>query len=123
MFTMSLRSSFFADIFFSNFIWDFALSKLYTNALLSTLNARVGWNKAVNANTQHNVLFGNETGGLTRGTSREVRTIAASHHLSFTKRSCSSGWKLCIKSISHRESVGSLNHVSRMIHALIFLID
>ncbi|KAL4259965.1 DUF6534 domain-containing protein [Pleurotus pulmonarius] len=60
-----------------NFIWDFALSKLYTNALLSTLNARVGWNKAANANTQHNVLFGNET-GLTRGTSREARNHASS---------------------------------------------
>ncbi|KAF4563993.1 hypothetical protein EYR36_003242 [Pleurotus pulmonarius] len=110
----------FADILGSNFIWDFALSKLYTNALLSTLNARVGWNKAANANTQHNVLFGNET-GLTRGTSREVRTIAVSHHLSFTKRPCSSGEKSCVKPISHRESVGSLNHVSLMIHALILI--
>ncbi|KAF9254139.1 hypothetical protein L218DRAFT_589916 [Marasmius fiardii PR-910] len=27
-----------------NFIWDLALSKLYTNALLSTFNARRGWN-------------------------------------------------------------------------------
>ncbi|TFK37183.1 hypothetical protein BDQ12DRAFT_736344 [Crucibulum laeve] len=27
-----------------NFLWDFALSKLYTNALLSTLNARSGLN-------------------------------------------------------------------------------
>ncbi|KDQ22170.1 hypothetical protein PLEOSDRAFT_1109288 [Pleurotus ostreatus PC15] len=61
-----------------NFIWDFALSKLYTNALLSTLNARVGWNKAANANTHHNVLFGNETGGLTRGTSREAGNYASS---------------------------------------------
>ncbi|KAJ8489892.1 hypothetical protein ONZ45_g13395 [Pleurotus djamor] len=26
-----------------NFIWDFPLSKLYTNSLLSTLNARAGW--------------------------------------------------------------------------------
>lgn len=61
-----------------NFIWDFALSKLYTNALLSTLNARVGWNKAANANTHHNVLFGNEIGGLTRGTSREAGNYASS---------------------------------------------
>lgn len=43
-----------------NFIWDFALSKLYTNALLSTLNARAGWNTLAN-NTGHNVLFGDET--------------------------------------------------------------
>ncbi|GLB38894.1 hypothetical protein LshimejAT787_0600560 [Lyophyllum shimeji] len=40
-----------------NFIWDFALSKLYTNALLSTLNARAGWNNLANG-TRHNVLFG-----------------------------------------------------------------
>jgi len=26
-----------------NFIWDLALSKLYSNTLLSTLNARGGW--------------------------------------------------------------------------------
>lgn len=41
-----------------NFVWDFALSKLYTNALLSTLNARAGWsnlNKGM-ADTD-NVLF------------------------------------------------------------------
>jgi len=45
-----------------NFVWDFSISKLYTNALLSTLNARVGWN---NLNTgdhdPENVLFGDST--------------------------------------------------------------
>jgi len=44
-----------------NFVWDFALSKLYTNALMSTLNARVGWS---NLNGQpisgNSVLFVNE---------------------------------------------------------------
>ncbi|THV04677.1 hypothetical protein K435DRAFT_158247 [Dendrothele bispora CBS 962.96] len=44
-----------------NFVWDFALSKLYTNALMSTLNARAGWG---NLNGQkgvgNSVLFGNE---------------------------------------------------------------
>ncbi|KAG7096183.1 hypothetical protein E1B28_003633 [Marasmius oreades] len=40
-----------------NFIWDFALSKLYTNALLSTLNARAGWCSVAGVDT-HNVLFG-----------------------------------------------------------------
>ncbi|KAK7034607.1 hypothetical protein VNI00_012239 [Paramarasmius palmivorus] len=40
-----------------NFIWDFALSKLYTNALLSTLNARAGWNSLAGTD-DHNVLFG-----------------------------------------------------------------
>ncbi|KAF9448801.1 hypothetical protein P691DRAFT_729110 [Macrolepiota fuliginosa MF-IS2] len=44
-----------------NFIWDFALSKLYTNSLLSTLNARAGWNNlAGNPNDTHNVLFGDQ---------------------------------------------------------------
>jgi hypothetical protein len=38
-----------------NFVWDFALSKLYSNALLSTLNARAGWENLANG---HNVLFG-----------------------------------------------------------------
>lgn len=43
-----------------NFIWDFALSKLYTNALLSTLNARSGWNTLANG-AGHNVLFGDNS--------------------------------------------------------------
>jgi hypothetical protein len=37
-----------------NFTWDFALSKLYSNALLSTLNARTKWNSM---QTADNVLF------------------------------------------------------------------
>jgi len=44
-----------------NFVWDFALSKLYTNALLSTLNARSSWGTlsgAGGAAGHHNVLFG-----------------------------------------------------------------
>lgn len=46
----------------SNFVWDFALSKLYTNSLLSTLNARVGWNNVNGVeNDTNNVLFGSET--------------------------------------------------------------
>uniref|UniRef100_A0A0W0FRA4 DUF6534 domain-containing protein n=1 Tax=Moniliophthora roreri TaxID=221103 RepID=A0A0W0FRA4_MONRR len=40
-----------------NFIWDFALSKLYSNALLSTLNARAGWNSLAGTD-DHNILFG-----------------------------------------------------------------
>ncbi|KAL0573853.1 hypothetical protein V5O48_008094 [Marasmius crinis-equi] len=42
-----------------NFIWDFALSKLYTNALMSTLNARAGWNSLAGVDP-YNVLFGME---------------------------------------------------------------
>lgn len=62
---------------YSNFIWDFSLSKLYTNALLSTLNARVGWSH-LNANGQNpdNVLFGTEIPGTTSESTR--RAVCAS---------------------------------------------
>ncbi|KAG6915779.1 hypothetical protein DXG01_009861 [Tephrocybe rancida] len=43
-----------------NFVWDFALSKLYTNALMSTLNARTAWGKIANG-TGHNLLFGDDS--------------------------------------------------------------
>lgn len=44
-----------------SFIWDFSLSKLYTNALLSTFNARAGWNHLTeNGQNPDNVLFGKE---------------------------------------------------------------
>ncbi|KAF9240380.1 hypothetical protein BU15DRAFT_73974 [Melanogaster broomeanus] len=39
-----------------NYIWDFALSKLYSNSLLSTLNARGGWKAS--GTLQENILFG-----------------------------------------------------------------
>ncbi|KAG6381878.1 hypothetical protein JVT61DRAFT_493 [Boletus reticuloceps] len=39
-----------------NYIWDFALSKLYSNSILSTLNARGGWRATSSA--RENVLFG-----------------------------------------------------------------
>jgi len=49
----------------SNFAIDFPLSKLYTNALLSTLNARLSWRKLANTDTgdgeDDNVLFGRPT--------------------------------------------------------------
>ncbi|KAL0960491.1 hypothetical protein HGRIS_005531 [Hohenbuehelia grisea] len=44
-----------------NFIWDFALSKLYTNSLLSTLNARAGWDHLTGDANQPNVLFGDDS--------------------------------------------------------------
>ncbi|KAJ7175103.1 hypothetical protein C8R43DRAFT_975882 [Mycena crocata] len=46
-----------------NFIWDFALSKLYTNALLSTLNARP-WRDEASMNQSVNVLFDEEISAL-----------------------------------------------------------
>ncbi|KAL4256089.1 hypothetical protein AB1N83_011796 [Pleurotus pulmonarius] len=42
-----------------NFIFDFPLSKLYTNSLVSTLNARAGWDK-LNSDDASNVLFGHD---------------------------------------------------------------
>ena len=42
--------------FLRNYIWDFALSKLYSNSLLSTLNARGGWRTTFT--NRDNVLFG-----------------------------------------------------------------
>jgi len=42
-----------------NFVWDFALSKLYTNSLMSTLNARSTYADLMSKRaTSHNVLFG-----------------------------------------------------------------
>ncbi|PPQ99027.1 hypothetical protein CVT26_014404 [Gymnopilus dilepis] len=42
-----------------NFFWDLALSKLYTNSLLSTLNARAGWDHLTGQtmDDSSNVLF------------------------------------------------------------------
>ncbi|KIJ31973.1 hypothetical protein M422DRAFT_266203 [Sphaerobolus stellatus SS14] len=43
----------------ANFLVGFPLSKLYSNSLLSTLNARVGWSNTLgNRRHQDNVLFG-----------------------------------------------------------------
>ncbi|KAH8813794.1 hypothetical protein DL96DRAFT_1698648 [Flagelloscypha sp. PMI_526] len=51
-----------------NFTMDFMLSKLYSNSLLSTLNARASLNDMVNSRPiQSNVLFGTETGVFTTG--------------------------------------------------------
>ncbi|KAF5340898.1 hypothetical protein D9758_012198 [Tetrapyrgos nigripes] len=51
-----------------NFVWDFSLSKIYTNALLSTLNARAGWDRIANNTITHNVLFLNESDGVQSST-------------------------------------------------------
>ncbi|KAH8813837.1 hypothetical protein DL96DRAFT_505699 [Flagelloscypha sp. PMI_526] len=50
----------------ASFTFDFMLSKLYSNSLLSTLNARASLNDLVNSRPiQSNVLFGTDTGHLT----------------------------------------------------------
>jgi len=61
-----------------SFVWDFSVSKLYTNSLLSTLNARAGWDKLNNVEDADNVLFGTTTGGLTTGSRYQQRTIGGS---------------------------------------------
>ncbi|KAG9308600.1 hypothetical protein JVU11DRAFT_11706 [Chiua virens] len=45
----------------SNYIWDFALSKLYSNSILSTLNARGGWKSS--SSVRENILFGSQVVG------------------------------------------------------------
>ncbi|KAG9312688.1 hypothetical protein JVU11DRAFT_7106 [Chiua virens] len=45
-----------------NFIFDYSLSKLYSNSLLSTLNARAGWKPS--SIIRDNVLFGSQGVGL-----------------------------------------------------------
>ncbi|KAJ7080165.1 hypothetical protein B0H15DRAFT_857129 [Mycena belliarum] len=65
-----------------NFVWDLALSKLYSNALLSTLNARAHLN-AISAPrpsgppeyTAHNLVF--EDMALVTGGTRDIGTLAS----------------------------------------------
>ncbi|KAF8141312.1 hypothetical protein EV363DRAFT_9184 [Boletus edulis] len=65
-----------------NFILDLALSKLYSNTILSSLNARGGW-KAVSS-VRDNVLFGRETGRESTTRSRTqieiVTTVTSDVH-------------------------------------------
>ncbi|KAJ7136611.1 hypothetical protein C8R44DRAFT_976148 [Mycena epipterygia] len=67
-----------------NFIWDFPLSKLYTNALLSTLNARP-WKEEGSSEYTMNVLFeqtpANETARL-----NSFSAYAAQGPLELTRR-------------------------------------
>ncbi|KIJ50751.1 hypothetical protein M422DRAFT_159510, partial [Sphaerobolus stellatus SS14] len=59
-----------------NFIWDFPLCKIYTNALLSTLNARAGWSNLNGQPHPENVLFGPGEEGTGRRT--KVTTLISS---------------------------------------------
>ncbi|KAF8180543.1 hypothetical protein K438DRAFT_1725531 [Mycena galopus ATCC 62051] len=45
-----------------NFIWDFGLSKLYTNILVATMNARAAPTNINMVGNIHNALFGDDTG-------------------------------------------------------------
>ncbi|KIJ24702.1 hypothetical protein M422DRAFT_274451, partial [Sphaerobolus stellatus SS14] len=58
----------------ANFLVDFPLSKLYSNSLLSTLNARVGWSNTLgDRRHQDNVLFGpGSTSGPSPNSSRDL---------------------------------------------------
>ncbi|KAJ3513585.1 hypothetical protein NLJ89_g2866 [Agrocybe chaxingu] len=79
-----------------NFIWDLPLSKLYTNALLSTLNARAGWGNLTGQSMEdNNLLFSRverrKHGVLTNHTMSGViemevaRTQMSEHHLKLGK--------------------------------------
>ncbi|KAJ8690742.1 hypothetical protein PTI98_012146 [Pleurotus ostreatus] len=62
-----------------NFAWDFPLCKLYTNSLLSTLNARAGWNNLV-INDESNVLFGGDNNqSMMRRTDRTTTRSKTDH--------------------------------------------
>jgi hypothetical protein len=61
-----------------SFVWDFSVSKLYTNALLSTLNARAGWNHLNEQAGDENVLFGStivNSSGIGTGADKSLGTI------------------------------------------------
>jgi len=61
----------------ANFAFDFPLSKLYTNALLSTLNARKGW--TIHDDTEEeNVLFGKETRAGVKSTANSSHVYTTS---------------------------------------------
>ncbi|KAL0958479.1 hypothetical protein HGRIS_000618 [Hohenbuehelia grisea] len=63
-----------------NFIWDLALCKLYSNALVSTLNARVGWDRLINGHTMNNVLFGESMAGVTDTKFQFAHSIRTATH-------------------------------------------
>ncbi|KAF9262827.1 hypothetical protein L218DRAFT_928856 [Marasmius fiardii PR-910] len=66
-----------------SFVFDFCISKLYTNALLSSLNARAGWNH-LNNGDDDNVLFGSSTTNFTRGNTLGNTTSMGSARPTFT---------------------------------------
>ncbi|TEB27758.1 hypothetical protein FA13DRAFT_1794505 [Coprinellus micaceus] len=64
-----------------NFIWDFALEKLYTKTLTSTLNARTGWGRLSNGPAEHHLLFGAEPQGTaTRGVDTSIMSVNLQFH-------------------------------------------
>ncbi|KAJ7748869.1 hypothetical protein B0H14DRAFT_2983294, partial [Mycena olivaceomarginata] len=56
-----------------NFVWDFGLSKLYTNILISTMNARAAPASVNVVGNIHNALFGDDTGPYSITKSGAVR--------------------------------------------------
>lgn len=58
-----------------NFAWDLALSKLYTNSLLSTLNARDGWNGNL-AVPSSNLMGGRLSGQVRTSQATKLSTLA-----------------------------------------------
>ncbi|KAJ7741757.1 hypothetical protein DFH07DRAFT_51197 [Mycena maculata] len=63
-----------------NFVWDLALSKLYSNCLMSTLNARQKLNSASHASTfqQRNVVLSPSRGGSGGGSGKQESFLDSS---------------------------------------------
>ncbi|KAI5886559.1 uncharacterized protein SCHCODRAFT_01194301 [Schizophyllum commune H4-8] len=57
-----------------NFICNLCLAKLYTLSLMSTLNARQGWNRHLSNSRPANPLFDNTTSGSRRDTHSRIPT-------------------------------------------------
>jgi len=62
------------------FIWDFPLSKLYTNSLISTLNARAGWQNLSGNRHLPNALFRDSEQSNGYGRSPGSRTARIASH-------------------------------------------
>jgi len=78
-----------------NFIWDLALSKLYTNCLMSTLNARQGLNGLSSSNAGISEQRRNASGGLVaQVTSPSGRTRHPDTFVDHTRHIDSSAYEL-----------------------------
>ncbi|KAJ3567900.1 hypothetical protein NP233_g6066 [Leucocoprinus birnbaumii] len=98
-----------------SFVWDFSVSKLYTNAFLSTLNARAGWNHLNEQAGDENVLFGStiantltsyvakSTGNTSSVGSRGVAPLSSSYN-SYALKPLPGGVSINVESQTHRSS-------------------
>ncbi|KAF8146391.1 hypothetical protein K438DRAFT_2028280 [Mycena galopus ATCC 62051] len=70
-----------------SFVWDFGLSKLYTNILVATMNARAAPESVNMVGNIHNALFGDDTGpyAITKAGLNVVESTADSEESIQTK--------------------------------------